>query len=181
MFHKILVCLDCSKFSERALTYATIEANKFSSKLILLHVCTKNFVSFPVPISGQFIPIPVESILEDFSQRCIKAKAYLEQLALILKREGLIVEVVVLEGFLCDLPDIIIKYAEENYVDLIAMTTHGRKGLKRIFWGSVADSVTGKSTIPTLIVKSSDEFLDTEERQNILQEDPETLIGLSLQ
>jgi nucleotide-binding universal stress UspA family protein len=181
MFHKILVCLDGSIFSERALHYAKIEARKFAGKIILLHVCTKNIDSYPIPTSGQYIPIPVDLILADFSQRCTKAKIYMEQLALSLKNEGLNVEVAVLDGISCDLPDIIIQYAEENNVDLIAMTTHGRKGLKRIFWGSVTDSVTGKSTIPTLIVKSSDEILHIEERQNFIQEDPETIIGLSLQ
>lgn len=45
----------------------------------------------------------------------------------------------------------ILEAAEAERVDLIAMTTHARKGLSRLFSGSVAESVIRGGTIPVLV------------------------------
>jgi nucleotide-binding universal stress UspA family protein len=44
----------------------------------------------------------------------------------------------------------IVEYAREHDVDLIAISTHGRTGLRRLALGSVAESVLRKSEIPVL-------------------------------
>lgn len=49
--------------------------------------------------------------------------------------------------------DGIIATAEEKGCDMIVMASHGRRGLKRVFLGSVASEVTARSTIPVLIFK----------------------------
>jgi len=47
----------------------------------------------------------------------------------------------------------ILRYAEEHPVDLIAVATHGRGGLPRLFLGSVADKVLRAATVPILVVR----------------------------
>jgi nucleotide-binding universal stress UspA family protein len=181
MFRRILVCLDCSSFSERVLPYAVGEARKFDSQLILLHVCTKDIERIPFSSSmAEFAYIPVRALVEEYSQRCSRAYFYLHNIAARLESEGLNVEIVVLEGIRSDLADIVSSYAEDNSVDLIVMTTHGRKGFKRLFWGSVADSVTGKSSIPTLLVKSCDNLSDFDGNKDMVGQAADTLVGLTL-
>lgn len=46
------------------------------------------------------------------------------------------------------------RYAEEKEVDLIAMTTHGRTGLSRLWHGSVAQEVMSKIEVPILLYKA---------------------------
>jgi nucleotide-binding universal stress UspA family protein len=46
----------------------------------------------------------------------------------------------------------ILDYAENNGIDLIIMTTHGRSGISRLLFGNVADRVSRHSKIPVLII-----------------------------
>jgi nucleotide-binding universal stress UspA family protein len=48
--------------------------------------------------------------------------------------------------------DEILKYAEDQGIDLVIMGTHGRKGLERTFMGSVADHVIKHAAVPVLTV-----------------------------
>jgi nucleotide-binding universal stress UspA family protein len=45
-------------------------------------------------------------------------------------------------------------FARENDVDLIVMATHGRSGISRWVWGSVADRVLRSSGAPVLLVRA---------------------------
>ena len=47
----------------------------------------------------------------------------------------------------------IIRYARENEIDLIVISTHGRTGLKHALFGSVAEKVVRKAPCPVLVVK----------------------------
>lgn len=48
----------------------------------------------------------------------------------------------------------IVKFAKDNRVDMIVMTTHGRSGLSRLLMGSVAEHVMRKANCPVLTLKS---------------------------
>jgi nucleotide-binding universal stress UspA family protein len=61
------------------------------------------------------------------------------------------VDYLVVEG---DPARAILKSAAERDCDLIVMGSHGRSGLKRLLFGSVAERVIRKATCPMLIVKS---------------------------
>jgi nucleotide-binding universal stress UspA family protein len=45
----------------------------------------------------------------------------------------------------------ILYYAKESWCNLVAMTTHGRTGLRRVFLGSVAEQVVRRSSVPVLV------------------------------
>ena len=47
----------------------------------------------------------------------------------------------------------LVKYAEDNKIDLIVMASHGRTGLSRLLMGSVAEAVMRKAPCPVLIVR----------------------------
>jgi len=64
--------------------------------------------------------------------------------------EGVIVEPVLLEGHPADE---LIRYAEENGMDIIVMGTLGKTGLDRLFLGSVAGNVVRYSKVPVMVVR----------------------------
>jgi nucleotide-binding universal stress UspA family protein len=56
----------------------------------------------------------------------------------------------VLQGYV---PEEILKYAEKEDIDLIIMGTHGRMGVDRIVFGSVAEKVVKTSKIPVVTIR----------------------------
>ena len=118
--------------------------------MILLNVVTLP-IATPVAIPGvasnitPMMPTP-EQIAEDET----KAQKYLEKKAKTLKELGIKTECAVIIG---DPGSTIVDYAEENAIDLIAIATHGRSGLRRIIFGSVAEYVIKHSKLPILLIK----------------------------
>lgn len=51
-----------------------------------------------------------------------------------------------------DVPEKILDYVEAHDIDLLVMGTHGRKGLNKVFFGSVAERVSKFATVPVLLV-----------------------------
>jgi nucleotide-binding universal stress UspA family protein len=78
------------------------------------------------------------------------ARDYLDGLAPPLRERGLKVQCVTMIGHPAES---IVHYAEENRFNLVALATHGRSGLKRLVFGSVADYVIRKSGLPILLIK----------------------------
>ena len=137
MFKKILVCLDGSSFSEQALRYASEEATATGKKLVLLHVAD----------TATFLPEPDQVAAEK-----AKAKTYLNKKVKPLKEMGIDTECVVIVGN----PGVtIVDYAEKSGIDLIAIATHGRGGLTRMIFGSVAEYVLRNSKLPILLIRSA--------------------------
>jgi nucleotide-binding universal stress UspA family protein len=149
MFEKILVCLDGSELAEQILPYATEEAIHFGSRLVLLRVITSPS-SMPMAAAG--VPAyTTEAVTQQIESEEQETKAYLERLAQPLQQKGLHVECVTLHGL--QVGEALISYADENNVGLIAIATHGRSGLGRLVFGSVADFVLRESGLPILLVK----------------------------
>lgn len=152
MLEKILVCLDGSSAAELILSYITREAQHFHSKVILLRVVNFPEILIPVSIPGSpsmsvrtggpiFRERTEESDAEDYLKRIIKP----------LQDKGLDVEYVVMPGIA---GETIIKYAQENGCKLIAISTHGHGGLRRLALGSTADYVVHHSSLPVLTFRS---------------------------
>jgi nucleotide-binding universal stress UspA family protein len=78
-----------------------------------------------------------------------KAGKYLDKIKDSLKKDGLAVKVVVVDGRPAEE---ILDYAKNNKIDLIVMASHGRSGISRWFLGSVAQKVLQHSSVPVLMV-----------------------------
>lgn len=79
-----------------------------------------------------------------------EAEAAMEKQALKLKEKGLVVSVLVLRG---DPAKEILEKAGDMGCDLIAMGTHGHKGIQDWVLGSVAEEVRHEARIPVLLIR----------------------------
>lgn len=128
-FKQILVALDGSEAAEVILPYIRAFANHFDSKVLLFSV-------------------PEGSESEAYGETI---KQYLDDIAETLKEEGFnVITLVAGSGP----ARTIVALSEEENVDLIMMTSHGRGGTERnsIHLGSVTDKVVQKTPCPVFIV-----------------------------
>jgi len=140
MFRKILVPLDGSSFAEEALPHARELAECGGGEIVLARVDEPY-----EPPPGIFVPATaIPEVVR------LSAGEYLEQLVSRLRLAGLKVESTVLDG---KVADAILKYAREEGVDLIAMSTHGRTGISRLLMGSVAEQIVHGAPCPVLLIR----------------------------
>lgn len=149
MFQKILVPLDGSSLAEEVLPYAAGLAEVCGSTVVLLQVISVvrpglAMAELSGPTGG------AELVEEDLQMEEEKARTYLEWTAEPLRGRGLEVETATVRGVPATA---IVQFARENGVDLIAISTHGRSGLGRLVFGSVADQVLRESGLPVLLIK----------------------------
>jgi len=140
-FNKILVPLDGSELAERVLLPAVRWAEAVQAGLVLLAVVTPQLRSSH--------PDKVENVVQT---RSYEAGLYLKGLHKRLMPTLIEVETAVLSG---PAAHTILTYAQENGVDLILMTTHGRSGLTRWSLGQVAHKVLRRAPCPVVILRSA--------------------------
>jgi nucleotide-binding universal stress UspA family protein len=156
MLRRILVPLDGSCASERALPYAVELAKKFDAEMLLLRVVRPSFPVSPVGPSGIGIVSPhtnellVRSAKEEESSALTGADIYLRNQTHQLVRLGIACIYKVMLG---DPAESIIEFCSKESTDLVVMATSGKGGLKRAILGSVADKVTRTSGFPVLLVR----------------------------
>lgn len=137
---KILVSTDLSDFSIPAMDYAASLAEVHGATIHLLYVIeSEPNLAFP---PGTAHPEKVARELEDKAKKDLHNFAYWR-----LKDVGNMVEVVRHGKPHEEIP----RFAKENGIDLIVMTTHGRTGLAQVLSGSVADKVIRISSFPVLL------------------------------
>lgn len=145
MYTKILAPVDGSEFSECSLDHAkSIAAGSGIPEVILLRVVE--------PIHSSDLAAYIESGIDTgalMNDARREAQEYMSRLTDELKKAGLKASGVTAVG---EPADEILKYAAQNGIDLIVMSTHGRSGISRWFMGSVADKVVRHSPVPVLVV-----------------------------
>ena len=144
MITSILVAVDGSDASQAALRHATEIAKAFSAKLVLINIVD---VTKLLAVAGYETPYPVDAveIMRD------DAKTILTEATTTCQNYGVVSREMTSEG---DAVDEILNVAKEEHVDMIALGTHGRQGISRLFLGSVAEGVLRRSEVPVLIVRS---------------------------
>ncbi len=153
MYRRILVPLDGSTLAEAALPHATALATRFQASLTLLEVATSITVASavdPLAASGAEAALVVEAA-EATEQA---AKEYLAGVAARPDLKDLQVQVEVVPGVPARE---IVRRAKAGDVDLIVMSTHGRSGLGRLVFGSVADEVLRETGLPILLIRPKDQ------------------------
>ena len=144
MYTNILVPLDGSSFAETALPHASALATKFGCKITLAKAIKPAYFY-------QFVDNPA-GVLKDIHLAARKQAAdYLEGVKANLTAEGLSVTIDFIEGG--DVPSMILEAIEESGADLVVMSTHGRSGLERWRFGSVAQRVARHATVTTVLVR----------------------------
>lgn len=144
-YHSILVPLDGSELAELALPYAETWTRAFDAEVVLLRVPT-----LPAYVSlGPDASLLVPALL---SEAYDEADAYLANVVRKLKAKGLIVHKAAVEP--SAIADTIVDFARDAGIDCIVMSTHGRSGLGRWVYGSVADRVLRGAGVPVLLVRA---------------------------
>ncbi len=156
MFEKILVPLDGSRFSGKAIPYAVEIAKRFDAEIILLFVVRRipptNSVN---PIGGGMVSpstseLLIQSALESERENINQGKRYLRGKLRQILALGLKGSYRVIAG---DPAEEIIDLCKVKSINLVIMTTSGKSGLKRALIGSVADRVIREPGFPVLAIR----------------------------
>jgi nucleotide-binding universal stress UspA family protein len=147
MYKRILVPLDGSPRAEAILPHAEELAACLDAKVVLLRVFEPDF-SLVDPYGHP--PEFYEALREKWQD---EVKSYLEAIRETLSRKGLRVRALIEGG---PVVSTIIKVAERESSDLIAMASHGRTGPARVFYGSVAAGVLRQVDRPLLLVRAEE-------------------------
>lgn len=143
---RVMVPIDFSDYSVKALHYATAFAQQFGAALVLVHVTEPTV--FPSELG--YGPLATEVIEQHIRQ---DAQARLNSLAQQCIACGLKVETGVRVGRPYNE---IVKAAEEHDVDLIIIATHGFTGLTHVLLGSTAERVVRHARCPVLVVRENE-------------------------
>lgn len=145
MYKHVLVPLDGSPVAEAVLPFLLEIAGPLDMSVVLLRV------NEPIP------PAVVEAsrhvVIDDVEGRRRDALEYLGALAISLRARGIDVDTVVRRG---EPATEILAAAREAKADLIAMTTHGRTGLGRLLFGSVAEAVLRRAEVPVFLLRQAE-------------------------
>jgi len=142
---KILLPTDFSGCADFALPYAAAIARATKATIICVHVVEP--VVPAVGYTGLAEPMPIADIseqLEDSAERQLPKLAECEECA------GLDLEEIIVHG---DPAAEIVRVAQEQGVNLIVISSHGRTGLGRMIFGSTAEAVVRHASCPVLVVK----------------------------
>lgn len=144
---KILLPLDGSRLGEIAIPYAEALALAFNAEIILFQVYTPSTIEtgYRVPEITLATQREIEEHNKEFAQ------SYLRQWEIKFQEKGLVTSCVLKLGSPADQ---ILEYAEENGIDLIVMSTHGRSGIGRWVFGSVTDKVLHSGDMAVLTVRA---------------------------
>ena len=163
LFKRILVPLDGSEHSQRALTIAAEIAKKFKSRITLIHVYS--VVPPTIPESATPTP-PAESILksilspEELVKMIDAARKTGDQILTAAKKklvsEDVSTNTVNIDTLLNEgnnAVEEITRISREGNFDLIVMGSRGMGKLKELVMGSVSDGVIKHASCPVLVVK----------------------------
>jgi nucleotide-binding universal stress UspA family protein len=143
MIRTIMVPLDGSEFAERALPIATELARWVGASLRLVTV--HDIGHTPLPVSAETL-----TIAEIERQTQEQASQYLRRMADEASAGGVPVTHALRIGYPATA---LIEDADDENVDLIVMTTHGRGGISRLWLGSVADRLSRQADCPVLLLR----------------------------
>jgi nucleotide-binding universal stress UspA family protein len=138
---QILVPVDFTETSDRALDYAVEFANKFGAAITLIHAYQIPVYGFP---DGAFI-----TSADVATQLATAAQGRLDALLESRRATGIALTAVLRDGVAWEEINDVAKLVE---ADLIIIGTHGRRGLSRALLGSVAENVIRTTNVPVLTI-----------------------------
>jgi len=140
MYKRILVPLENSAYDRAILDHVTALAHECGAAVLLVHV------------ADGWVARTFQQLNLRESEEMERDRGYLEEVAARLAADGIEVDAVLAGG---DPSREIVQIAEREKCDLIAMSTHGHRFISDLLYGSVANEVRHRSTIPVLLVRGS--------------------------
>lgn len=139
---RILFPVDLSETSEKIVPYVQTMSKQFNAQIHLLFIA--RILDYFVSI---YVPHPS---IDQFETQLVEgAKKRLNEFKEQFFAQYNVTEPVVKSGYASEE---ILNYCGENNIDLLIMGTHGRKGVDKIIFGSVADRVSKMATVPVLLI-----------------------------
>lgn len=146
-FKNILVPVDGSEYSIKALEYASIMAKGFNSKLKALYILPSSIrYNLFLNKENSKINSPFNQIIQ---VSYIEAHNWLKDMRKKIDLE-IVTEVIIAEESIVSER---IEFAERENIDLIIMGTRGRTGFKKLLLGSVASGVINFAHCPVLVIR----------------------------
>jgi nucleotide-binding universal stress UspA family protein len=146
MLQHILIGLDGSPLAETILPYVSTIAQRVGADLTLLYA---------VHLTEEMLRDDAYRVLQPAIQQSVPfAEDYLRQVVHRLTENGLKVQSRVRIG---DAATEILRCAQQERMDLIALATHGRSGLQRWFYGSAAEKVLHTTSTPLLLIRPTED------------------------
>lgn len=143
MFQRIMVPLDGSELAHRALPIALEMAKQSAGTVVLVQVVHVSYGALP----EAYVATP-DLYNDIYEQARADATATLQQAAAETAAAGVKTETVLLEG---EPASELVDYEATGNIDLVVMSTHGRTGLARFVYGSVAERILRHGTKPILL------------------------------
>lgn len=147
LFKRILVPLDGSELAEKALEPAFELAQQSGGEVILLCVAVAAEELMVGVTAMTMRPYELQRGSLHYAQE--KAEAYLRGIKSRWLNARVPIYTEVISG---TPPELIVAVAKEQEVDLIVMSTHGRTGVSRLVYGSVAEAVLRGARLPVLLI-----------------------------
>ena len=151
----ILVPLDISEKLDSALVYAIELARKLNARIFVLFVLRLESYAYEIPagVLTEDLMSVLEYLLRLSSLKLSKRVDDAKRKLGILGNEtfGVEIKTEAINGLNPAIS--IADYASRNGIDLVVINTHGRKGIKRFFLGSVTEKVIQESPCPVLVLK----------------------------
>jgi len=144
LFSRILVALDGSEYSMKALEFAIDIAKKYQSQLVLVHVVMRQIYAINPPEAGILAGTAIVRELE------AEGKAILAKGEQTVKAQGLPVEARLRQGVPAEE---LLRAAVDEKADLMVLGSRGLSQVKAFLLGSVSDKVSHHAKCPTLIVR----------------------------
>ncbi len=154
MFGRVVVPLDGSEVSERALPAAREFAQLYGIPMLLVRAVDRPFIVGQVGAGGSglgtgtgmpaaFVGNPAAADTDDG-----EAQSYIDRMVGHLRGEGFNVSGMVVQGQPA-------AAVSESFAasDLVVMSSHGRTGMARWFMGSVAEGILKRSSVPVLLIR----------------------------
>jgi nucleotide-binding universal stress UspA family protein len=141
---KIVVATDFSPQADRALEVALELARSLDGQVTLLH-------AWELPVNAYANGVGITPSPEMEREIVTRVERDLGRLREQLAKRGITVETHHVMG---PAADEIVRFAETRGMDLVVIGTHGRRGLRRLVLGSVAEAVVRRAELPVLTVSS---------------------------
>lgn len=139
LFKNILFATDFSDFSERAMPYVLGLARRYGSTVFVIHAIPPN----------PRLSVPLDALPVECDQARYHAENAMHQFLKTFPTMGIHFELLVEKG---DVDVVFSRAVAEHDINLVVLATHGRRGMGKLLFGSVAEEVFRAVSCPVLII-----------------------------